>query len=172
MANDPLSLFAEKFEQYLQDAPAIKRLVKSKNIDAFVSTRGTKENDVAPESDLPRIRLVWTGGPSNLNLASNLASFELGCDVQIVTGDKRFSKDLFPVLWAVLCVTCQAIHDDAICGLEWEGNQFVKNIGIGQVQTGFLSLDGTAQGIKGTTSICSLVAYLYFPQTVMVATNQ
>lgn len=172
MANDPLSLAAAALEKFIIDSPAVKRLVKAKNIDGYTSARGTKTNDTLTESDLPQIRLVCRSGPTNLNLASNLAQFDLAFDAQVKSGDKRFTHDLLPVVWALFTACVDAVHNSALTALMWEESRFIKDVSLSNIETGFHSVDGSEQGISGTTGVCTITLHCFFPQTLIIAGNQ
>lgn len=172
MDKDPLSIAVEALEQFLQESPAIKLLVNAKNVEGYTTLRGTKTPDVLGESDLPRIHLMPKSGPVAPNLASNLAFFDLAFEVQIISGDRRFTYDMLPVVFAVFAACTDAVHDSALTDLEWQGVKFVRDIALSNIDTGFRSPDGTQRGINGTTSVCSLTLYLEFPQTKLVTWNR
>lgn len=167
--NDPLTQINDELARSIQNAPAVKKAMglAKKNVNAFNKTRANETPDTLHESDVPNIELLHTGGPCQINFASNACNLMLDIQIGINSGDQQISKVMYPVLWAVFALVANAIDANPFAhmtALTWKGKPFCKDIEFQQVTAG--QSDPTRnRGIKGWISICQIRFHLYFDKT-------
>lgn len=160
---DPLTLLTNCVVATLQESPAVKLAMglAKKNIHAFNKSRSGTQTDVRAEADLPELAIEPSGGPTNINLASNLCSMDWGMTLGINSGDQRVTEVLNPVLFAVWATLAAKLIDGPVMSLQWQNQVFVHHYSVQNVTIGKSNPDMN-RGIKGWTSICSLLFNLHF----------
>jgi hypothetical protein len=172
MSKDPFTLAHETFERFVREHPAVRRVMGAqvKDIEAFTTTRSTKLVDTATEHDFPFIRLLPIGGPSNVNLASNVVSFDFGLRAQINTGDQRVTFKLLPLVFAIYAACTAAIDASGeLRSLEWgEMGGIITNLSLTNIETG-LSNPQENQGITGWSSVVDITLHMVLPREAVKA---
>lgn len=176
---DPLSHAQETFEAYICASPAVRVALKNatKNVDGFTATRGTKQVDTRSEADMPLVKLIPTGGPCNVNFASNATNWDFNLQIGLASGDMRYTERLAPLAWAIYAALSLAIHEGAIVGLTLakclpptapstlKNYEYVKNMTLSNIATGVADLsDPKNRGIAGFSALMDLTLHLLFPR--------
>lgn len=166
MDTDPFTLLVNEIAKVLEGSKAVKLAMGNarKNIRAYNKMRGTENLDVTAESDVPEILIEASGGPTNINLASNLASFDMGFTLFINSGDQRVNQVMLPVLWSIWATLADGINNSTILSLTWQNRPFVKKYEFQNVAVGKSNPD-LNRGIKGWTAICSLMFHMMFQKS-------
>lgn len=177
---DPLSHAQETLEAYLAAAPCVVATMKAavKNIDGYTKLRGTKQQDVTSETDLPALKLIPTGGPCNVNFASNATQLDYTLQVALRTGDQRYNAVAGPLVWAIYAAMTAAIDDGQLVGLTLakclpetadaglRNYEFIKNLTLANIATGFSDpSDPRTRGIVGFNALLDLTLHMIFPRT-------
>ena len=172
MTLDPFSLAHTTLSQAILASPRVKKYVRSSNYEDHLRAKGGVMPDVRTESNLPWLDIYPTGGPCTLNRASNLITWDYGFQIGIISGDQRFSQELYPAMFAIFaaCTDQQRTSDSTLRMLEWQDNRLVRDIDINNIAVGLytpVNLDGQ-QAVKGCTSVCTLTLYMQASQMSLV----
>lgn len=163
---DPLTILHNAVEKCLQDSPAMKNavgLVLNKNIIAFNKTRGTEEQDTNSETDVPSLKLMFTGGVSDIALASNMCNWNPVYTLILNTGSQVITDKLLPILFAIYSTLTFALYDQnsKITGCQWNGQPFCQNFRLSSTTAG-QSNPLLNKSIKGWTGLCTITFNLNF----------
>lgn len=167
MAEDFLTIAQRGVEAYFLANPRIKSILKGGGIvEGYTAARGLKEPDVLSEHDLPLIRVKPSSMPGNLTFASNMTQADLTLTIEIITGDKRITHQLTPLLAAVFACLAAAIHDPGIIDLTWETYPFVKSMSLDRGTIGFADISQSS-AIQGWVAICDLTLHMHLPTSML-----
>lgn len=160
---DPLTLLTSTFCKWLEDSACMRRAMglAIKNINAFNKSRTNQTPDVKNESDVPDIRLTPTGGPININFASNVTEMIANYNLEVNSGDPRVSHLLYPVYFAAFATAASGLSNSPITAIKWRDKPFLKKYDFLNSSLGQSNPD-LNRGITGWTAVCSLSFRLYF----------
>lgn len=162
MLPDPISQLHDALGAEIASCKAIREaLGAALNINMFNKTRGNESPDVVSERDVPNLRFEQTGGPMNIQFASNLVNMQHGYNIVLNTGDQRVQRQLDPLLFALFSFFVASATKSNLTALRWRGSSYVKSMELTSSRIG-LSDPNYNAGIKGWISVCTVVFHLVF----------
>lgn len=159
MSKDPLTLVYEGLWELVEDFKPFADEVRVGNRIKMSGKSRDPEKEYVTTADLPQVKLVPSGGETNLHSSSNQTQMIRRFSFIIDTGDKRVDYLHFPLQWHIVCVMCN--WKMRIGGMKWNGHHFLTDLQIPSVEEGESDPDAN-DDIEGFTSIATIEATMLF----------
>lgn len=159
-ASDPASLVYDSIWATLEAKSAFTDLVKVGNRMKFNDSapRDPMKREVLTE-DKPEVRVVGLKSDMHLQSSSNSSFWDITYSIQIATGERRITRVLFPVMWAIY--RAMADWPTTLAALTWNGKTFVHYAKPEDSSEGIDALL-LNRGIVGWSSIWTYEVRLHF----------
>ena len=163
---DPFSKVYAAIWDMLESNAEFCRLVKEGNRIKFDGVNRDPIKGQITDSDFPEVRIVPTGGETNLENTSGSGSITKNFDIQVSTGDQRLPYRLFPVEWCILKASLS--WWEKIKSLTWQDQLFVRDARPVSISEGVSEAD-LNRGIKGWATVLSFTVEMQFHTATMKA---
>lgn len=161
--DNPLIIIYDALWDLLESSNEFKRLVRPGNRIRF-DTRDPIKSEVQA-GDLPEVRIVPVTSKPHLQSSSSSTFIVETFEIQISTGDLRYTELLFPVKWAIYCAMANWMN--VLRTLKWHDKVFVLNTKPNVVTDGASKADMDRR-IVGWASVWSCEVMMCFATTDMI----
>lgn len=167
VSTDPLSALYDALWAMLEAHSGLAALVRLNNRIKFSGASRAPLKDEISTADLPEMRLIVAAVSPHIERTSNSGSMLVRLEVQIATGEQRFTEagadgvgaGLLPVIWETL----RALHgwQTELASLTWNSKAYVVTCTPGVAEIGVNNLD-LNRGIAGWSSVWACEVECWF----------
>ena len=139
---DPFTQAFRKLWALLESEPLFQKLVPRGNRIKYDGDDRSPDKDRMSSADWPQVRIIAAGGETDLVASSTHSTIRQIFQIQMASGDQRFTVIFLPLKWACLKALSKTKNSPANFGLA-----FVHDVTVASVNDFENDIEGRAQGM-------------------------